>query len=144
MTTEEADHYDQPQRNRCGTCRRCLDACPTGALEEARCLNANKCLSYLTIEHRGELPAEQADRLGNRLYGCDTCQLVCPWNRFARPTEVADFQPSAAFLSLDDTQLNDFSQADYQRLFAHSAVKRAKYEGLLRNSRAYLFAKKLL
>ena len=144
VTTEEADHYDQPQRNRCGTCRRCLDACPTGALEEARCLNANKCLSYLTIEHRGELPAEQADRLGNRLYGCDTCQLVCPWNRFARPTEVADFLPSAAFLSLDDTQLNDFSQADYQRLFAHSAVKRAKYEGLLRNSRAYLFAKKLL
>ena len=70
--------------------------------------------------------------------------LVCPWNRFARPTEVAYFQPSAAFLSLDDTLLNDFSQADYQRLFAHSAVKRAKYEGLLRNSRVYLFAKKLL
>ena len=107
-------------------------------------MNANKCLSYLTIEHRGELPAEQADRLGNRLYGCDTCQLVCAWNRFARPTAVADFQPAAAFLTLDDTQLNAFSQADYQRLFAHSAVKRAKYEGLLRNSRAYLFAKKLL
>ncbi len=80
VTTVEADNYDQPQRNRCGTCRRCLDACPTGALAEARCLNANKCLSYLTIEHRGELPDEQAALLGNRLYGCDTCQLVCPWN----------------------------------------------------------------
>lgn len=141
LTTEEADHYDQPQRDRCGTCRRCLDACPTGALEEVRCLNANKCLSYLTIEHRGELPAEQATRLGNRLYGCDTCQLVCPWNRFAEPTSVAEFQPTEAFLSLDDTQLDGFSQADYQRLFAHSAVKRAKYEGLLRNSHAYLSAK---
>ena len=141
LTTEEADHYDQPQRDRCGTCRRCLDACPTGALEEVRCLNANKCLSYLTIEHRGELPAEQATRLGNRLYGCDTCQLVCPCNRFVEPTSVAEFQPTEAFLSLDDTQLDGFSQADYQRLFAHSAVKRAKYEGLLRNSHAYLSAK---
>ena len=144
VTTVEADNYDQPQRNRCGTCRRCLDACPTGALAEARCLNANKCLSYLTIEHRGELPDEQAALLGNRLYGCDTCQLVCPWNRFAQPTEVAEFQPIEAFLSLNDAQLNDFSLADYQRLFAHSAVKRAKFEGLLRNSRAYLSSKKLL
>ena len=144
VTTVEADNYDQPQRNRCGTCRRCLDACPTGALAEARCLNANKCLSYLTIEHRGELPDEQAALLGNRLYGCDTCQLVCPWNRFAQPTEVAEFQPTEAFLSLNDAQLNDFSLADYQRLFAHSAVKRAKFEGLLRNSRAYLSSKKLL
>ena len=144
VTTEEADHYDQPQRNRCGTCRRCLDACPTGALEDAKRLNANKCLSYLTIEHRGELPDEQVARLGNRLYGCDTCQLVCPWNRFAQPTEVAEFQPSDAFLSLNDAQLHGFTQTDYQRFFAHSAVKRAKYEGLLRNSRAYLFAKKLL
>ena len=132
VTTLETDQYDRPMKNRCGSCERCLHACPTGALEAPRKLNASKCISYLTIEHKGEIPAEQANQLGNRLYGCDTCQAVCPWNRFARPTEEAAFQPSPALLSLKKEELKALSREDYNRIFAHSAVKRAKYEGLLR------------
>ncbi len=132
VTTLEVDTYDSPQKNHCGSCTRCLDACPTGALERAKRLNARKCISYLTIEHRGEIPAEQASLLGNRIYGCDTCQAVCPWNRFAMPTEVAAFHPTPALLSLKKDDLKALSREDYNRIFAHSAVKRAKYEGLLR------------
>ncbi|WP_298553303.1 tRNA epoxyqueuosine(34) reductase QueG [uncultured Parabacteroides sp.] len=133
VTTLEADQYDTPQKNRCGSCTRCLDACPTGALEGPRHLNARKCLSYLTIENRGEIPAEQAALLGNRLYGCDTCQEVCPWNRFARPTRIEAFRPASALLSLRKEDLKVFSREEYNRIFAKSAVKRAKYEGLIRN-----------
>lgn len=131
VTTLELD-YDRPQANRCGSCRRCLDACPTGALERPGHLNAGKCLSYLTIEHKGDIPTEQAVRLGNRLYGCDTCQEVCPWNRFAHPTREAAFHPTPDFLSLQKESLQDFTREDYNRIFARSAVKRAKYEGLIR------------
>ena len=131
VTTLELD-YDTPQKNRCGTCRRCLDSCPTGALERPGHLNANKCISYLTIEHKGDIPSEQASRLGDRLYGCDTCQEVCPWNRFASPTREVAFSPSPAFLSLKKEDLRYFTRDDYNRIFAGSAVKRAKYEGLIR------------
>lgn len=131
VTTLELD-YDSPQENRCGDCRRCLDACPTGALESAGHLNANKCISYLTIEHKGDIPSELASRLGNRLYGCDTCQEVCPWNRFAVPTREEAFTPLPAFLSFKKEDLADFTREDYNRIFARSAVKRAKYEGLIR------------
>lgn len=133
VTSLEADHYDMPQKDRCGSCSRCLEACPTGALEGPRHLNARKCLSYLTIENRGEIPAEQAACLGNRLYGCDTCQEVCPWNRFARPTRIEAFRPAPALLSLRKEDLKGFSREEYNRIFAKSAVKRAKYEGLIRN-----------
>lgn len=132
VTTLEVDVYDSPQKNYCGSCTRCMDACPTGALEGAKRLNARKCISYLTIEHCGEIPAEQAALLGNRIYGCDTCQAVCPWNRFAMPTEVAAFHPTLSLLSLKKDDLKALSREDYNRIFAHSAVKRAKYEGLLR------------
>lgn len=133
VTSLEADHYDMPQKDRCGSCSRCLEACPTGALEGPRHLNARKCLSYLTIENRGEIPAEQAACLGNRLYGCDTCQEVCPWNRFARPTRIEAFRPAPALFSLRKEDLKGFSREEYNRIFAKSAVKRAKYEGLIRN-----------
>ena len=132
VTTLEVDTYDSPQKNRCGSCTRCLDACPSGALEGERHLNASKCISYLTIENRGDIPEEQAAILGNRLYGCDTCQLVCPWNRFSAPTEERAFYPSDALLSLKKEELKVMTREDYNRIFAHSAVKRAKYEGLLR------------
>lgn len=130
VTTAEMDHYDTPLPGRCGRCTRCLDACPTGALEAPCRLNATKCLSYLTIEHRGELPPDTP--LGNRLYGCDSCQMACPWNRFARPTTVEAFHPSEALLSLKKEQLATLTEAEYNRIFAQSAVKRAKYEGLCR------------
>lgn len=132
LTTFEADRYDVPQKERCGTCRRCLDACPTGALENSRRLDANRCISYLTIEHKGEIPPREAARLGNRLYGCDTCQLVCPWNRFATPTLIEAFRPNPSLLSLRKEELQTLTREKYNRIFARSAVKRAKYEGLMR------------
>ncbi|MBR2497231.1 MAG: tRNA epoxyqueuosine(34) reductase QueG [Parabacteroides sp.] len=138
ITTWEVDVYDNPQKNRCGNCTRCLEACPTGALEQKMKLNANKCLSYLTIENRGEIPTEQAHQLGNRIYGCDTCQEVCPWNRFAYPTSIKAFHPTTNLLSIRKEDLKDFSREDYTRIFTQSAVKRAKYEGLLRNINQWL------
>lgn len=135
VTTWELDAYDEPLPSRCGDCRRCLDACPTKALLSARCLDANRCLSYLTIEHRGDFPDELAPLLGNRLYGCDTCQLVCPWNRFSSPTQVEEFVPTEELLSFGKENLQSFSQEEYNRIFAKSAVKRAKYEGLMRTIR---------
>lgn len=124
--------YDKPVKEKCGKCTRCLSACPTGALESSRCLNATKCLSYLTIEHKGAIPAEEAKKLGNRVYGCDTCQEVCPWNRFAVATTEKDFFPSSGLLELKKETLLTLTREEYNRIFKHSAVKRAKYEGLMR------------
>lgn len=134
VTTLAVDRYDSPQKYRCGTCTRCLDACPTKALR-AHHLDASRCLSYLTIEHKGEIPSALAERLGNRLYGCDTCQLVCPWNRFAKPTAEKAFEPTPDLLTLGKNGLRTLTREEYNRIFAHSAVKRAKYEGLLRTFR---------
>lgn len=135
VTTWEADAYDKPLPSRCGTCDRCLRACPTAALEAARVLNANRCLSYLTIENRGKIPPREARKLGNRLFGCDTCQLACPWNRFATPTAEPAFRPSEALLRLQKKDLPTFTEDDYNRIFARSAVRRAKYEGLMRTAK---------
>ncbi len=118
----------------CGNCRRCVDACPTGALNaDGSGLDARRCISCMTIEHRGELPTEVAQRLGNRVYGCDECQKACPHNRFASPTEVSDFAPSEEFLSLNYENMPEMTEDDYRRIFRRSAVKRAKYAGLMRN-----------
>ncbi len=132
----EADRYDAPQRSRCGSCRRCLDACPAEALESPFRLNANRCLSYLTIEHRGPLPAGTEARMGNRIYGCDECQRVCPWNRYATPCHTEEFRPSPALLGMRRADWHRLTREEYNALFRGSAVKRAKYEGLKRNIEA--------
>lgn len=124
--------YDTPVKNRCGSCTQCLQHCPTGALEAPQMLNASKCLSYLTIEHKGEIPAKQAAQLGKRFYGCDTCQQVCPWNRFAQPTQEAEFEPNPTLLALDEAMLTTLTREQYQQIFKNSPVKRAKYDGIMR------------
>ncbi|MCP9610488.1 tRNA epoxyqueuosine(34) reductase QueG [Coprobacter tertius] len=125
---------DSPLKNHCGKCRRCIDACPTQALSSSEVsLDARKCISCQTIENRGPIPVEIAEHLGNRVYGCDTCQTVCPWNRFARATIIDELQPSDEFLHLDTDRLQQLTRDDFNRIFRHSAVKRAKYEGLMRN-----------
>lgn len=129
----DADRYDQPCPNRCGTCTRCLQACPTGALEAPHSLDARRCLSYLTIENKSEIPASMASRMGNRVYGCDECQKACPWNRFAVPCHTPELQPSPAFLSMTREDWNKLTEGQYKTLFKGSAVKRAKYSGLMRN-----------
>ena len=121
--------YDTPIADHCGSCQKCLNACPTKALEEPQCINACKCLSYLTIEHRGEFEGV----LGNTIYGCDCCQKACPWNHFAQPTKIQEFAPSDKFLSMSPADWHNLTIEDYRTLFQGSAVKRTKYEGLMRN-----------
>lgn len=124
---------DVPVTSRCGNCVRCLEACPTGALESSQCLDASKCLSYLTIENRGDIPEEYAAKIGNCIYGCDECLKACPWNRYATPTEISELQPSEAFLNMTKEDWDNLTVEQYHALFKGSAVKRAKYEGLKRN-----------
>lgn len=125
--------YDVPVKNRCGSCRRCIDSCPSGAISCAGKLDAGKCLSYMTIENRGPIPPDIAAVMGNRIYGCDTCQKVCPWNRFAVPSVVPDFAISDDMLGMTDGEWQSLSADEYRKLFKGSAVKRAKFEGLRRN-----------
>lgn len=125
--------YDSPIDELCGECRQCLDFCPTGAIERPYWLNSEKCISYQTIENRGEIAPEVAPNLRNNVYGCDICQLVCPFNRDARPHDTPEFTPSEAFLSLDWERLTEMDEDGYRELFRHSAVKRAKFAGLKRN-----------
>ena len=125
--------YDAPLSINCGKCRRCLDGCPTGAIERPHWLNANKCISYQTIENKGEISPEVAPLLNNNVYGCDICQKVCPWNRYARPHTTPEFMALDEFLALDLKKLIDMDEEDYRRIFRKSAVKRAKFSGLKRN-----------
>ena len=134
VTTAIFDSYDAPQPSRCGTCHRCIDACPTGALESM--LDAKKCLSYQTIENRGALDESVKDKLGTTIYGCDRCQQACPWNKGAKPTDIPELQPSESLLNMTRDDWHQLTLEQYQQLFRGSAVKRAKYEGLMRNIRA--------
>jgi epoxyqueuosine reductase len=121
--------YDAPVTQHCGNCRRCLDACPTNAIKKPNYLNANKCISYQTIENRGEITIS----LYNNVYGCDICQKSCPFNRFAAPHRTKEFMPSETFLSLDFEKLNTINEETFHSIFQKSAVKRMKFEGLRRN-----------
>lgn len=138
LVGREADQYDHPIPSRCGNCTRCIDACPGKALEAPYRLNAGTCLSYLTIEHRGDFPAAERPKTGNRIYGCDTCQQVCPWNRFATPTHIDAFAPSEQLLNMRREDWANLTEEKYRSLFRGSAVKRAKYAGLCRNIAAML------
>ena len=116
----------------CGDCKRCFIACPTGALT-LEGIDCRRCLSYLTIEHRGPIPEEMAKRLGRRIYGCDTCQQVCPHNRNAQPTEEIAFTISPDVAALTPEDWHALTPERYKELFKHSAMERAGYEGLMRN-----------
>ncbi|MFZ5464997.1 MAG: tRNA epoxyqueuosine(34) reductase QueG [Pseudomonadota bacterium] len=124
---------DQPADNHCGTCRSCLDVCPTGAIVAEGQVDARRCISYLTIELKGSIPEDLRPLIGNRVYGCDDCQLFCPWNRFARRTPEPDF---AVRHGLDDRSLVElfaWSEEDFRARMAGSAIYRIGYERWLRN-----------
>ena len=130
--------YDAPfVEDLCGSCTACIDACPTQALEEYR-INAGKCISYLTIEHRGELPEAEND-LHGWIYGCDICQEVCPWNqKFARESDRSEFQPRQEILDRTKEDWKQLTEKKFREIFKGSAVKRTKFAGLKRNIKSNL------
>ena len=119
--------------NHCGTCSACIDICPTGAIIGPYQVDARKCISYLTIELRTSIPEELRPHLGNRIYGCDDCQLVCPWNRFAKHTEEKDFRVRHGLDMAALTDLFKWSEADFLKKTEGSAIRRIGYECWLRN-----------
>ena len=125
--------YDAPfEEDLCGTCLACIESCPTQALDEYK-IDAGKCISYLTIEHRGELPESQSD-LHGWIYGCDVCQEVCPWNeKFAIETKTGEFQPRKEIVEFISEDWDSLDEDSFKRIFKDSAVKRTKYVGLKRN-----------
>ncbi|MDX2134402.1 MAG: tRNA epoxyqueuosine(34) reductase QueG [Saprospiraceae bacterium] len=128
--------YDDPIRDHCGTCRRCIDACPTNAISDSGYwLHADRCISYLTIELRDEIPVEFQGKMENRMFGCDICQDVCPWNRFAKRHQKPAFAPHPDLLHLTRRDWEDITEEVFGRVFKKSAVKRIKYEGLKKNIR---------
>lgn len=130
-----ADNYDIPQKSRCGSCTRCIDACPTKALEAPFRLNSERCLSYLTIEYRGDLSPNMGQKMNKKIYGCDECQHACPWNRYSTPCKTEEFRPSPSLLQMKKSDWQSLTEEQYKTLFKGSAVKRVKYSGLMRNIR---------
>ena len=127
--------YDMPFiEDLCGSCTACLDACPTNAFPEPYVLDSSKCISYLTIEHRGDLPVEMENELSGWIYGCDICQEVCPWNiKFHQISKEITFHPREKLQKQSMTEWNQLTQEKFSALFKNSAVKRTKFKGLKRN-----------
>ena len=124
---------DKAEASHCGTCRVCIDICPTAAIVAPYELDARRCISYLTIELHGNIPVEFRKPMGNRIYGCDDCQLFCPWNKFAKPTAEGDFSPRHNLDSADLVELFGWSESDWLEKTAGSAIRRIGYERWLRN-----------
>lgn len=131
LTTAEL-RFDRSLPDRCGTCRACLDACPTRAFPAPYVLDARRCISYLTIEHRGPIPEDLRESLGEWLFGCDACQMVCPWNRRVPPTGEPALMPTGEPLPLP--ALFELTEEEFRARFSGTALRRAKRRGLLRNA----------
>jgi epoxyqueuosine reductase len=124
---------DQPAADHCGSCTRCIEACPTEAIVAPYLLDSRRCISYLTIELRGEIPEEFRRPMGNLIFGCDICQDVCPWNSKVASSSVSELGPREENRSPLLTELADLTRAEFSRRFARSPIKRTKRRGLLRN-----------
>jgi epoxyqueuosine reductase len=124
---------DRAAENHCGDCVRCIDACPTGAIVGPYQVDARKCISYLTIELRGSIPEELRPLMGNRIFGCDDCQLVCPWNRFAQYSAEADFSPRQGLDSATLLRLFNWTEEEFLKRTEGSAIRRSGFQGWLRN-----------
>jgi len=127
---------DSPVTDHCGTCTRCIDACPTDALIEPYKIDASRCISYLTIELRDNIPQEFQGKMENWIFGCDICQDVCPWNRFSKPTQVAEFSPLPGLMEMKKQDWDEITEEVFQSIFKDSPMKRTKFEGLKRNVEA--------
>jgi epoxyqueuosine reductase len=125
--------YDGPMQDYCGTCTKCIDACPTEAIVEPFIVDGSKCISYLTIELKDAIPNEFKNRMDNWAFGCDVCQDVCPWNRFSMPHNEIQFNNHTGLLNLTNDEWHEITEETFSVIFKHSAVKRTKYKGLKRN-----------
>ena len=127
-------NYDvEPTADHCGTCTRCIDACPTDAIVGPYVVDGSRCISYLTIELKNEIPEEFKGKMDNWMFGCDVCQDVCPWNRFSVLHNEPAFEPHPDLLQLNQNDLQELTQDTFQKVFKNSAVKRTKFSGLSRN-----------
>lgn len=132
LTTLEFEP-DSPLPDRCGRCTRCIDACPTGAIDKPYSLDARRCISFLTIENKGPIPEEFREAMGDRIFGCDDCLDACPWNRFARASRDAQLLPADHILKTPLREFLALDDARFKSLFAGSPILRAKRRGFLRN-----------
>ncbi|MDO5651424.1 MAG: tRNA epoxyqueuosine(34) reductase QueG [Moraxella sp.] len=121
------------QKNLCGSCSACIDICPTRAIVAPETLQANACISYLTIEHKGSIDIKYRKAIGNRIFGCDDCQLICPWNKFAKITQVADYAPRHSFDNLSLLEIWQWDDAEFLAKTEGSPLRRTGYWGLMRN-----------
>tara|TARA_B100001079_G_scaffold166637_1_gene142998 strand:- start:1314 stop:2231 length:918 start_codon:yes stop_codon:yes gene_type:complete len=128
--------YDEPVLNRCGNCTRCIDACPTDAITKAQVIDANKCISYLTIENKEKIPKELRGSINNSIFGCDICQDVCPWNKKSVPHNEKEFIPKKELRDLKKKDWIELTEDTFNKIFEGSAVKRTKFQGLKRNIKA--------
>lgn len=135
LITDLSLTYDDPfAKDFCGTCTRCIDACPTDAILPDRVVDGSKCISYFTIELKDQLiPGEMKGKFENWLFGCDTCQDVCPWNRFAKPHSEIQFDPIPSVLNLSTKEWENLSEEKFKQLFKNSALRRTKFKGISRN-----------
>jgi epoxyqueuosine reductase len=129
---------DSPMEDFCGTCTACIDACPTDAIREPYIVDSNRCISYLTIEHRGEIAESLGEKFDRWIYGCDICQDVCPWNRFEKESDHPEYQPREWNVNPKLEELRNMSQEEFARRFKNSPIKRTKREGMKRNAEIIL------
>ena len=133
ITTAELEPDKPFEKDLCGCCTKCLNTCPTNALISPRVLDSNKCISYLTIEYRKELPEKSRNKFQNRMFGCDICQDVCPWNSKANQNNVKEFTPQPSLLEMNKENWQNLTRSEYKQLFKHSAVERTGYKNFKRN-----------
>lgn len=125
--------YDGPIKDYCGTCTKCIDACPTQAIVAPHVVNGSKCISYFTIELKDAIPTGMKGQFDNWMFGCDVCQDVCPWNRFSKPHKEPLFESNDKLLSMSKKEWIELTEETFRNVFRNSAVKRTKYSGLKRN-----------
>jgi epoxyqueuosine reductase len=125
--------YDGPIKDYCGTCTKCIDACPTDAIVAPYIVDGSKCISYLTIELKENIPSEFKNNMNNWVFGCDVCQDVCPWNRFSIPHQEPQFMNTNGLLNYTEAEWNEITEETFNLIFKNSAIKRTKYKGLKRN-----------
>ncbi|MBS1975622.1 MAG: tRNA epoxyqueuosine(34) reductase QueG, partial [Bacteroidetes bacterium] len=136
ITDIEFDYDDPYAKDYCGTCRKCIDACPTNALLDNKIVDGSKCISYFTIELKDALlPESMKGKFSNWMFGCDICQDVCPWNRFSSPTNTMELAPLPEVLNFTTNQWEEITEESFKKIFRNSPLKRTKYNGVKRNLR---------